>query len=168
MKRTLGERTEPDLIPADTILTVKVESIEPREWSSATGPIHKLSFKFLILDLPREAGVEWIGRTVYGSVFDRFEDHPDNELKQWVEALLGGIEITSGFELDTDQLIGRKARAVIEHYPRKVGGTGQSVGALLPIASAAPLASPAPQPLPPPKPAAPVYAQQGLGDDVPF
>ena len=94
------------------------------------GGYDKLEFKFLITGAPDEYAARVIGNHIYGSTWYRFSMNPDNEMRLWVEALLG-VELQEGFELDTDLLENRTARGVVEHYDGRYG-TRAKIGALLP------------------------------------
>jgi hypothetical protein len=147
MKFTM-EETNSDFefltLPDDTIVQVSVDQIELREVPGSNGREgwQKLSFKFKILELPTKLEDEYaalIGSTIWGSVSARFTEHPDNKLRKWAEALLDIGELEPGFELETEMLIGRKARGVVSTYPKKDGGRNHQIAGLL-------AANPAPQP----------------------
>lgn len=123
------------VLPQDMIVTVKCNNTKVEEVPTRDGGTwDKLDFEFTIEHVANEDYADAVGQRIWGGVGFRLTDHPDNRLRQWVEALLG-IEISEGFELDTDMLHGRTARAIIENYPRKNGGNGHKVGALLPLTS---------------------------------
>ena len=147
------------VLPKDSIVVVQVNSTKVEDVPGKDGKDswEKLDFEFTIDHVPMDEYGDAQGQKIWGGVPFRLTDHPDNRLKQWVEALLG-IEVAKGFELDTDMLLGRQARAIVDNYPRKAGGTAHKVGALLPLvdpgqAQAAAAfqqpAQPAPQPAPP-------------------
>lgn len=142
------------VLPVDTILQVEVEEVTEKfvEGKNGKEGWNKIEFKFLILDVPTSLQDEFgslIATRIWGSVSARFTDHPDNKLRQWAEALLGVSVNEPGFELDTDILVGRKARAVVSQYTKRDGTAAHQVAALLPAAgqTAAPtvtVAEPAP------------------------
>lgn len=117
------------VLPDDSIVPVEVvdvtydEANDTRNWDT-------LSFKFKILDVPGQEYYSLVGSHLWGSVSPRLTDHPDNKLRPWLESLLG-FEIAAGFELDTDDLIGRQARAIVTSYVNKKKETRNKVGALL-------------------------------------
>lgn len=130
------------VLPADSVIVVEVQSIQDKPVkNNSTGETWtKLEFTFQIDNVPAHLGEELKsleGSRVWGSTSMKFSLHPDNKLRQWVEALLG-LELDEGFELDTDNLVGRRARAVIGNYTKKDGTPGHGVESLLPIAGAAP------------------------------
>lgn len=149
------------VLPQDLIITVRVDSTKVEQVPGRDGkdPWDKLDFKFTIEQVANEQYKDAEGQNIWGGVGFRLTDHPDNRLKQWVEALLG-IEVSQGFELDTDMLLNRRARAIVENFTRRNGTVGHKVGALLPLVDAGqaaaaaavssqPAASaPAPQPAP--------------------
>lgn len=133
-KITLEEAPEFDVFPEETVLRVRVEENEIREFDGSNGKWEKLNFKFKVVQVfdPQYKHME--GIPIFGGVPFRLTDHEDNQLKQWVEALLGLDELGVGFELDTDDLVGREARAITGTYTKK--GTTQvrhTVASLLPL-----------------------------------
>lgn len=141
MKLTLEDaQTDFDFLtlPDETIVQLVVEEIELRDVPGKDGKAgwQKFSFKFKILGLPTAIEDEYaslIGTPIWGSVGAKFTIHPDNKLRQWSEALLDIGELDAGFELDTDMLIGRKARGVTGTYPKRDGGRNHDVKGLLAV-----------------------------------
>ena len=158
------------ILPKDAVITVRVDStkVEQVPGKKEGDFWDKLDFTFTIVGVADPNYKDAEGQNIWGGVPFRLTDHPDNRLKQWVEALLG-IEITEGFELDTDMLHGRTCRAIVENYPRKAGGYSHKVGALLPsgasVAQPDPAAAAAQQAFAAP---APTPAPQQQHADVPF
>lgn len=149
------------VLPPDTIIGVEVLDVEERQaTNNKTGESwQKLEFSFQIASVPSQLGTEFaslVGSRIWGSTPIRFTMHPDNRLRQWIEALLGGLELDEGFEFDTDSLVGRRARAIVSNYPKKDGRFAHQVSGLLPSADAAP-----------PTVAAEIFAEVPL-DDPPF
>ena len=110
-------------LPEDAIVQVVVKEITDREVPGRDGKDGwtSLSFRFTILEVPSYLGDQYdslIGSTIFGSVSAKLTSHPDNKLRQWIEALLD-MELEPGFEFDTEMLVGRKARAVIGNYTKK-------------------------------------------------
>lgn len=130
-------------LPEDAIIQVLVESIEERTATNAkTGESwDKLNFKFKIVELPSSLEEEFgvlVGSTIFGSVAAKLTSHPDNKLRQWAEALLDLGDLGGGFELDTDMLVGRKARGVVGNWVRTSDGSvNHQIKGLLPLAAAA-------------------------------
>lgn len=142
---TSSSTGEYPVLPPDSIITVSVQEIEERTATNrSTGESwQKLEFAFRIEAVPSQLGADaqsLVGSRIWGSTPLRFTMHPDNKLRQWVEALLGGLQLDEGFELETDNLIGRNARAVISNYNKKDGRAAHQVAGLLPPADAAPVA----------------------------
>ena len=157
------------VLPQDLVITVRVDSTQvvPVPGKDGKDPWDKLDFRFTIVSVSNESYKEAEGQTIFGGVGFKLTDHPDNRLRQWVEALLG-IQVQEGFELDTDMLEGRTARAIVENYPKRSGTVGHKVGALIPssnpteaAAQAAIGQTPAPAPAPAPQ-------SQSSFPDVPF
>lgn len=131
-KITMTEVEEFTILPADTVITVRVESSEVKPIKGAKGDWEKLDIKFKIIDAPERFRDEVVDAPIWGGVPFRLTEHPDNKLRQWCEALFG-VELEIGFELDTDMLVGREAKAIVGNYPRKLGGEGHQVAALIPM-----------------------------------
>lgn len=122
-------------LPVDTIVQLEVVNIDEREVKSAKGDWMKLEFKFNILEIPDALSQEFgevIGTPIWGSVGARFSEHPDNKLKKWAEALFG-VDLNVGYELDTDDLLGKKCRGAISQYKKRDGGMSHQVAELFPI-----------------------------------
>lgn len=118
-KITLEEAPEFDVFPEETVIQVRVEETEVREFQGQNGPWEKLNFKFEVVKVFDPAYKHMEGETIYGGVPFRLTDHEDNQLRQWIEALFGLDELGIGFELDTDDLEGREARAITGTYIKK-------------------------------------------------
>lgn len=117
-KILMEEYEEYPVLPADSIIQVKVEDCSVKEVNGQRGTWNKLEFTFKIMSVPSPEYDSLITGKIWGSVPFRFTDSVENKLRQWVEALLG-MELSAGFELDTDLLIGREARAIISNYDKK-------------------------------------------------
>jgi hypothetical protein len=173
---TLQEAETFGVLPVDTIIQVEVADITERPVPGKDGKEGwvKLEFKFRITGVPDALAGEYgslIDSHLWGSVSAKFTDHPDNKLRQWSESLLGVSVNQPGFELDTDILIGRKARAVISQYQRRDQTFQHQVATLLPAAGVSPTVT-APTVVNTPEPVqqtlAPVTAANGWTEDPPF
>jgi hypothetical protein len=140
MKLTLVEAATVEFLtlPDEAIVQVIVDGIELRDVPGRDGKEgwQKLSFKFKILELPTALEEEYtslIGSPIWGSIGARFTSHPDNKLRAWAEALLDIGELEPGFDLETEMLIGRKARAVIGTYEKRDKTRQHQVVGLLPL-----------------------------------
>jgi hypothetical protein len=116
------------LLPADSILFLKVADCEVREVerrSGSGGSWQKIEFTFNITGIqhvgdgsdPSEYS-EIVGTKIWGSAPFRLTDSEENKLKRWVEAILG-VQVTVGFELDTDYLVNRECRGTTTQYEKK-------------------------------------------------
>jgi hypothetical protein len=127
-----------ELIPDETVIRVRVEEIKLTPKQGQYGEYILSNWKFNVTGVPATLPSEFVGSPIWGSCTFKLTDHPDNKLKQWTEALLG-IAISEGFELDTDNLVGREARGIVGHYEKTKAGQegrkGQSITALLPLVS---------------------------------
>lgn len=117
-KIKMEEAPEFEVFPPETVILVSVVSYEIKEFDGANGPWEKANFKFNVEKVFNPEFKSLEGTTMWGGVAFKFTDHPDNKLKQWVEALLG-FEIEAGFELDLDDLVGRSAKAITGTYTKK-------------------------------------------------
>jgi hypothetical protein len=149
-KLVVEEQLEYPTLPDDSIIHVKLESTEVRTVNGARGDWTKLECTFKILGIQNVQApgdhvdnyANLIGQRIYGSVPYRLTTSEENKLRIWSEALLGR-ELGLGFELDTDYLTGREARAVTSTYEKRNINpkTGQpfkahQVATLLPMAGA--------------------------------
>lgn len=189
-KLTVEEQKEYAVLPADSILLLKVDELTEKEVNGANGPWTKLEIKFKVLGIqatgdgsPVDGYEDMIAGPIWGSVPLRLTEHPENKLRLWAEAILG-IEMGLGFELDTDVFVGRECRGITSQYDKrnvdpKTGKPfkGHQVTSLLPKATgqyaaaapapAAPAADPWTTPTPQPAAADPWARQPSLGDDEP-
>jgi hypothetical protein len=122
---TMEEYEEFPVLPAESIVFLKVDSLEVKDVTGNKGSWQKLEFAFKLLGIqatgdgsPIENYDALITRRIFGSVPFRFNDSPENRLKQWVEAILA-MELSKGFELDTDLLVDRKVRGITSTYEKK-------------------------------------------------
>ena len=146
-KYTLEEAPEFAVLPIDAIIQVQCMEINEKHVPGKDGKEGwtKLEFTFQIDGVPSslgEAAVALEGSKIWGSVPARFTTHPDNKLRQWTAALLG-MELNEGFELDTDVLLNRKARAVIGQYTKQNGSAQHQVKGLLSLVQTASVPTPA-------------------------
>lgn len=128
-----GETPQFTVLPQDALVKVRVLNTSIRDMDGKYGPWQKLELEFEILEVifPKDFDSA-VGQRIWGGIPFRFVDSEDNDLKQWVEALFG-LELSPGFELDTDNLIGREAKGVVENYPKKNGETGHSIASLIAV-----------------------------------
>src|SRR4051794_29648822 len=107
-KLIVEEQKDLAVLPADSILHLKVDEVSTREVQGRSGPYEKLEIKFNVLGIqaigdgsPPEQYAEVIGSPIWGSTSLRLTSSPENRLRQWAEAILG-VDLGIGFELDTD------------------------------------------------------------------
>lgn len=108
-----GERKAFQPIAEDTVIEATLAAVEVRPhpfFKDDNGdPEIKVNFEFHF---------EWDGnkaRKMWGDTPTTFTTHPDCKLRNWVQQLLGGNELPAGFKLNTDTLIGTKARIVVSY-----------------------------------------------------
>lgn len=150
MRLQLEEAEEYLTFPADSILHLKVDNIVSEERDGNSGRYTRLNFTFIIQGIqhigepsphPAEAYQVMVGSKIFGSTSATFNTSPNNKLRNWAEAILG-MSLSPGFDLDTDLLIGRRARGVTSVWVGKKPDpitqkpkSGHQIAALLPAAS---------------------------------
>lgn len=120
------EHKDFQLLPPDSILFLRVADIEVRDVERRNGGTwQKLEFTFDINGIQQLGDrsdpsryTEVVGSKIWGSAPFKLTDSPENRLKRWVEAILG-LEITAGFELDTDYLLNRECRGTTSVYDKR-------------------------------------------------
>lgn len=108
---------EKDLtLPEDSIHRARLEEIKLRTYEftkdGETKEAQKLEWWWEITST--RMGPDYIGRKVKGECHPRLTNRPDNQFRNWAEALLGR-SIPVGMGLDTDDLIGLEADIAIGH-----------------------------------------------------
>lgn len=137
-KIAMEEAQEWTVLPENTIITVKVLDSKVEELDGKYGKWQKLNVTFEIVDAPEPyaSKADVIGSKIWGGIPFRFEDDPDNPMKNWTEAILGfDLSEQVGFEVETDDWVGRKCRAVVRTFTKRNGKEGHGVDALLPLGS---------------------------------
>lgn len=93
--------------------------------------VDNLRWKFA-LDMPEDP--ELNGKEVWGNTSTVFTAHPNCKSFLWVTAIMGSQpDVTAGF--DTDTLIGKRCRVLIEHRNDKQGRAWMKVKEVLPPSS---------------------------------
>ena len=136
------EQKEFPTLPNDSIVHLKVESVEVRTVRGQRGDWDKLEYKFKILGVQSTPGDHpqnydgLIGENIYGSTSTKITDSQENKLRLWAEAILNR-QLELGFELDTDWFVGREVRGVTSQYQTKQGYDRHQVQSLLPMGNGA-------------------------------
>lgn len=102
-----------DVIPEGEVLEVALMDVSEHEFTWNEELIEKFNWEFIVT----EEG-PWKGQKVRGQSSRSFNPHPNCVAYNWVKALTGKA-YGPGDELDTADLIGLKARAIIKHRPDK-------------------------------------------------
>jgi len=126
VKLIAEEHKDFQLLPPDSILFLRVDATEVREIQRANGGSwQKLEFTFEVNGIQQLGDgsdpshyPEVVGSKIWGSAPFKLTDSPENRLKRWIEAILG-LEITAGFELDTDYLRNRECRGTTSVYDKR-------------------------------------------------
>lgn len=119
------------LLPEDSLHEVQVTGIKQKVLPAKGDRPEKtmLDFEFTI-----KTPGEWEDKRIWGSVALWFSMSPQCRLRNWVQSILG-TELEPGYELDTDDLIGRNARITVQYRHGTgayEGRTFQQVGDVLP------------------------------------
>jgi hypothetical protein len=111
-------------IPAENSLhETTVTGIRVKTWpdrGDGRGETQSLEFEFTI-----KTPGEFEDKRIWGTVPLWFSMNPNCRLRNWVQSILG-TELESGYELDTDDLIGRNARIVVGHREGKNASAGRT------------------------------------------
>lgn len=117
------------VIPAGTVLLAEVLSVEVRDsffWldveDHSKGKQKEVNFKFGIVDKG-----EFNNWKVYGTTPTTFNVNEKCKLRRWVEEIFAFDALPSGFEFDTDDLIGEPVNVVIGHRTYNDKTTGKPV-----------------------------------------
>lgn len=126
-KLVAEEHKDFQLLPVDSLVLLKVTECDVKEIErrNGSGSWQKLEFAFTITGIQRLGDgsdpadyPEVVGSKIWGSAPFKLTDSEENKLKRWVEAILG-VQVTIGFELDTEYLIGRECRGTTTVYDKK-------------------------------------------------
>lgn len=129
MARTTVQHQEDRLtFPEDSLLELRIMEASVFEQKGRNDNTwEKLNLKFEILGIIAIGGggnvadyQNWIGEPMYGSCRFFMSDKPDNQLRNWVEAILhdqlNGQGLPLGFEFDTNMIVGRNCKGVTSTY----------------------------------------------------
>jgi hypothetical protein len=120
------EHKDFQLLPKDSMLFLRIVDLEVRDVERRNGGHwQKLEFTFEVTGIQQigdgsdpSTYSEMVNSKIWGSAPFKLTDSPDNKLKRWIEAILG-LEITAGFELDTDYLLKREVRGTTSVYEKR-------------------------------------------------
>lgn len=117
---TLGETiaTEYPVTPPGTYYAV-VESVTTRDsrYLDDNGNKQKeVAFRFKIVD---DRYPESDGNLVFGRTSNKFTNHENCKLRQWVLEIFGYNDVPLGFNFDTDDLVGQPVQVVISNNEGK-------------------------------------------------
>ena len=124
-KIILEEQPEFAVLPAESILHLKVEEVSVKDVDGRNGSWQKLEFKFKILGIQAigdggqpEDYESLITQHIWGSVPFRLTDSAENKLRLWAESILQ-MELGVGFELDTELFLRREVRGITSTYNKR-------------------------------------------------
>lgn len=114
---SFGEGFEP--LPDRAILDVEVVKVEEREkpeWAIYDPEVTtEVSFRFRVVGGPHDK------RNIWGTSAVFFNYSPKCRLRIWVQGILGVEELPEGFDLNLDDLTGRKCRILVGNRINKKG-----------------------------------------------
>lgn len=103
-----------EIIPEDSILeaeVAKVEVVTTKMTDENTGePVKRVEFTFLIQEEPYLSQK----RRLWGSTSTKFNQHENCKLRAWVQEIMAVDQLTTGFKLDLQALVGNRCRVVVE------------------------------------------------------
>ncbi len=126
----------PGLLTEGTLVNVLLQEIEPTEFDWEGETQLKLKWVFLFND-PEVAGDYWNGKEIWGQTSRAFVNHTNCKAMNWAITLTSRA-FKDGDKLNTDDLIGISAKAMIGHKTDGQGRTWMRVERLFPSVDAAP------------------------------
>lgn len=121
-----------DLLEEDSIHEVTVSNIEVSTYDDPqNGPRKNLNWTFTL-----HTPGDWEGKRIWGNTSMVFNTNPNCKLRNWAQSVLG-TDLDAGFELDTDDLVGRKARIAVGYRKKPDGTIKQFVADVLPTRTTA-------------------------------
>ena len=123
-----GGGGDANLIPEGEVVEARVMGVDPNSFNWDGEMVHKLRWAFAVTEDP------WKNKTVRGDTSTNFTPHPNCKAYSWSTAITGQT-YQDGDELDTDDLVGLKARIIIGHEQGKDGNTYMRVRDVLPSRS---------------------------------
>jgi len=148
-KLIVEEQKEYPTLPADSIVHLRVETVEIKTVQGARGDWDKLDFKFTILGIQNVGGggnpanyANLIGENIYGGTPAKITDSQENKLRLWAEAIFNR-PMALGEELDTDYFLRREVRGVTSTYEKRAKDAngnpfiGHQIQHLLPLGAGA-------------------------------
>jgi len=125
------------ILEEHTVVNVEVVTVEEQEsfFKDDDGnPKNEVVFKFRITD------GEFEGQHLWGRTPTTWSMNEKCKLRQWAEQILA-TKIPAGTPLDTDDLVGRPARAVVGTFTKKTGEQGNKVTDVMKDKNALPVTS---------------------------
>jgi hypothetical protein len=129
------ESSEFDMIPENEVVNVRLESVEPNDFTWEGKKVEKLRWTFAIIDQG-----EWYGKQVRGDTSTSFTNHPNCRAYNWAVAL-AGRQYADGELFDSDDIIGMPGRVIIYHKPDKRDRVWMEVKDVLPPSTLKPAAA---------------------------
>lgn len=118
-------------IPATEVLNVEVVKVEKKEkpstWTLREGEDPEyVNWSFRVLDGPFER------RRIWGTTPTWFSWSPKCRLRLWAQSILNMDAFPEDFELDLENLVGKRCRVLVENYTSSKGEVKDRVGDVFP------------------------------------
>ena len=116
-----------DPIPEGEIVDVEVVAVEIREINPEFKAKYKIkedqeiSFRFKVT-----AG-NFKNRNLWGNAKPLWNDSDNCRLRLWTQEIFGVDRMPEGYEFDTDDFTGMRARVVVRNYTKRDGSIGDGV-----------------------------------------
>jgi hypothetical protein len=114
-----GEKRSFTPIPEREILDVEVVKVEMRDkpdWAIRDPEVtQEVSFQVKVIS------GEYERRNLWGNAAPFFNYSPRCRLRLWVQGILGVDELPDGYELDLDELAGKRCRILVGNRDNKAG-----------------------------------------------
>lgn len=116
-----------DPIPEGEIVDVEVVEVEIRDINPEFRAKYKIkedkeiSFRFKVIS------GNYKNRNLWGNAKPYWNDSDNCRLRLWTQEIFGVDRMPEGYEFDTDDFPGMKARVVVRNYQKRDGSTGDGV-----------------------------------------
>ena len=116
-----------DPIPEGSVVDVEVVEVEIRDINPEFKAKYKIkddkeiSFRFKV------TSGDFKNRNLWGNAKPYWNDADNCRLRIWTQEIFGVDRMPEGYEFDTDDFPGMKARVVVRNYQKRDGSTGDGV-----------------------------------------
>jgi len=116
-----------DPIPEGKVVNVEVVAVELRDINPEFRAKYKIkdtqevSFRFKVID------GDFKNRNLWGNAKPIWNDADNCRLRLWTQEIFGVDRMPEGYEFDTDDFTGMKARVVVRNFSKRDGTVGDGV-----------------------------------------